>query len=476
MEKNLQNNNEPSWFEDIETEPVDLVGKGKKFVFIALAVFVVWALLAPLGSAIVAQGVAVSQGKNKVLQHRNGGIVVAILANEGDRVKAGQVVFQLDPSTDQAELTKLEAKRSTLLALKARLVAEKEYSFDAPHSTISSFQLRVGVGDGDENSNLKNVGFRGTGSIDNVGIRPRNIDLVNAVLQEQEREFETGRRAVKAELTALSQKSMALIKRKDGLKRRISSIGKQASILQKQHSSAKSLASDGHIARQQSWDIENQLLAKKSELASIRAEYNSAGNQIDEVGAQIDRVRHKDEKSTSSRLTEVLDELGQISDQYKAVKAAVENTKIKAPTDGTLLRSTLTTVGGIAKPGDTLGEIVPDGTQLEMRVRILPQDISQVFLGQKVDIKVTALNPRMFDALSGKVGFVAADAITDPNTMQQYFSASIFFDEIPQNPDGSPLVTSGMNGDVFIQRQSWTFADYLLAPLTESFSHAFTEK
>lgn len=464
MGNNLQNN-EPSWFAEIETEPVDLVGKGKKFVFIALGIFVAWALLAPLGSAIVAQGVAVSKGKNKVLQHRNGGIVLAILASEGDYVKADQVLFELDPATDQAELTKLEAKQSTLMAMKTRLEAEKDYSFDSPTNSFSGFHLRGGSAT--KNNNLKNVDFRGSKILD---------ETVNAVLREQEREFETGRRAIKAELDALEQKSLALKKRKEGLRRRIISISKQASILQKQHSSARSLASGGHIARQQSWDIENLMLAKKSELAAIKSEHNSATNEIDEVGAQIDRVRHNDEKSTSSRLTDVLDELGQISDQYKALKAAVENTQIKAPTDGILLRSALATVGGVAKPGEILGEIVPEGTELEMRVRILPQDISQVWTGQEVDIKITALNPRIFDSLSGKVSFVAADATTDPNTMQQYFSASIQFDETPKNSDGSALVTSGMNGEVFIQRQSWTFASYLLAPLTESFSHAFTEK
>lgn len=464
MENNLQNN-EPSWFAEIETEPVDLVGRGKKFVFVALGVFVVWALLAPLGSAIVAQGVAVSKGKNKVLQHRNGGIVLAILASEGDHVKADQVLFELDPATDQAELTKLEAKQSTLMAMKTRLEAEKDYSLNSPTNSFSGFQLRGGSAV--KNNNLKNVEFRGSGILN---------ETVNAVMREQEREFETGRRAIKAELDALEQKSLALKKRKEGLRRRIVSISKQASILQKQHLSAQSLASGGHIARQQSWDIENLMLAKKSELAAIKSEHNSATNEIDEVGAQIDRVTHNDEKITSSRLTDVLDELGQISDQYKALKAAVENTQIKAPTDGILLRSALATVGGVAKPGEILGEIVPEGTALEMRVRILPQDISQVWIGQEVDIKITALNPRIFDSLSGKVSFVAADATTDPNTMQQYFSASIQFDEAPKNPDGSALVTSGMNGDVFIQRQSWTFASYLLAPLTESFSHAFTEK
>lgn len=473
MTKQLKNN-ERSWFEEIETEPVDLVGKGKKFIFGALGVFVVWALLAPLGSAIVAQGIAVSQGKNKVLQHRNGGVVLAILAKEGDHVKAGQVLFRLDPASDQAELTRLRAKQSTLLALKTRLEAEKNYSFDQPEGSFSNFQLRGvssfqlrGVSSGVFTS-LANAGFRGNGN--------EHFEIVNAVLQEQAREFETGRQAVRAELDALSQKSLALEKRKDGLRRRIVSVTKQVSILRKQHSSAQSLARGGHIARQQSWEIENRLLASKSELAAMKSEYSSATNGIEEVGAQIDRVRHSDEKNTSSRLTEVLGELGEIRDQYIAVKTAVENTEIKAPTDGILLRSALTTVGGVAKPGEILGEIVPHGAELEMRVRIQPQDISEVWVGQKAEIKITALNPRIFDALIGTVSFIAADATTDPTTMQQYFSVNVQFDEALKTPRGTPLVTSGMNGDVFLKRKSWTFASYLLAPLTESFSHAFTEK
>lgn len=464
MEKRSEKNEQP-WFEEIKTEPVEFVGKGKIIVFGALGIFIAWALLAPLGSAIVAQGVAVSKGKNKVLQHRNGGVVLAILAKEGDRVKSGQVLFKLDPATDQAELTRLRAKQSTLLALKTRLEAEKRYSLDQPAVSFLNFQLR-GISGG-QNTKLTKAGFRGN--------EDKSFEIRNAVLQEQEREFKTGRQAIRAELGALSQRSKALQKRKDGLRRRIASISKQVFILQKQLSSAQSLVRGGHIARQQSWEIENQLLARKSELAGIQSEYSSATNEIEEVGAQIERVRYSDEKNTSSRLTEVLDELGQISDQYKAVNAAVVNTKIRAPADGTLLRSALTTVGGVAKPGEVLGEIVPNGTELEMRVRILPQDISQVWVGQQADIKVTALNPRIFDALSGKVSFIAADATTDPNTMQQYFSVSVQFDKSLKNSNGTRLVTPGMNGDVFLQRESRTFVSYLLAPLTDSFSHAFTE-
>lgn len=459
-------NNQPSWFAEIKTDPVDLVGKGKKFVFGATALFLAWAVLAPLGSAIVAQGVAISVGKNKVLQHRNGGVVMEILAVEGDRVKEGQVLFQLDPALDQAELTRLRAKQSTLMALKARLEAEKDYSFDQPDATIPSFELRGGSSS--QFSSLKNAGFRANG----VG----DFEIVNAVLQEQAREFETGRQAIRAELDGLSQKSMALENRQTGLKRRISSVSKQVSILQRQHASARSLALGGHIARQQAWEIESRLLTSKSELASMRAQYNSTNNEIDEVVAHFDRVRHSDKKSTSSRLTEVLGELGEISDQYIAVKAAVENAEIKAPADGVLLNLALTTVGGVAKPGEVIGEIVPNGADLEIRVRILPQDISQVYIGQEADIKITALNPRVYDALPGKVTFIAADATTDPNTMQQYFNVNIAFNEVLKNTKGKPLVTSGMNGDVFLQRESWTFASYLLAPLTDSFSHAFTEK
>ncbi len=456
---------ERTWFEDIQTEPADLVGMGRKIVFGALALFVIWALLAPLGSAIVAQGSAVSKGKNKVLQHRTGGTVVAIHAREGDLVKAGQVLFELDPATDQAELTRLKARQSTLLALKQRLEAEKQYAVDGSAVKFANFQLR-GISN-DTNARLTKGGF---GSSDGDGEK-----IIDAVWLEQEREFETGRRAITAELAALTQRIKALQKRKDGLRRRIASISKQVLLLQKQHSSAQALVREGHIARQQGWEIENQLLTANGELATVQSEYSSTSNEIEETREQFNLVKHNDERTTSGRLTEVLGELGQISDQYKAVKAVVENTEIKSPSRGTLLRSILTTIGGVAQAGEVLGEIVPLGAELEMRVRVMPQDISHVHIGQLADVTITALNPRIFDSLTGKVTFVAADASTDPNTMEQYFTVSIGFDEPPINPDGTPLVTPGMTGDVFIQRESRTFASYLIRPLTDSFAHAFTE-
>ena len=78
-----------------------------------------WSVLFPISSAVVAEGKIVSSGQNKLVQHSAGGVVKDILVADGDVVEKGQVLLVLDASAGQAELTRLQARHSTLLALKS---------------------------------------------------------------------------------------------------------------------------------------------------------------------------------------------------------------------------------------------------------------------------------------------------------------------------------------------------------------------
>ena len=97
---------------------------------IVVGVFVIgflgWAALAPLDSALVAQGVVVVETHRKTIQHLEGGIVSTIYVTDGQKVYAGEPLVQLDDTEARASLDLIRGQADALAAQQARLEAERD--------------------------------------------------------------------------------------------------------------------------------------------------------------------------------------------------------------------------------------------------------------------------------------------------------------------------------------------------------------
>src|SRR3954451_3185779 len=97
---------------------------GFALLLLLICGFGAWAAMAPLASAVVANGSFVATGQNKQVQHLEGGIIREMLAKEGDVVQANQPLLRLDDTAAKAKLRRLVLRRHRLMATMARLEAE----------------------------------------------------------------------------------------------------------------------------------------------------------------------------------------------------------------------------------------------------------------------------------------------------------------------------------------------------------------
>jgi HlyD family secretion protein len=102
---------------------VVLAGAGA--LLVAAAAFGTWAALAPLSGAVIAPGVLAMETYRKPVAHLEGGILRETLVRDGDPVRTGQVLLRLDATLADATRDGLAAQRDALLALDARLTAER---------------------------------------------------------------------------------------------------------------------------------------------------------------------------------------------------------------------------------------------------------------------------------------------------------------------------------------------------------------
>ena len=446
-------------FKDVETSPRGVTGRAGRFMLYALAIVLAWAFLVPLGSAVIAPATLVSSAHNQLLQHVSGGIVTDIYAEEGDLIGKGQVVIELDPAVDQARLTKLQGRHAVLSALRFRLEAEKANDLQ----------------DGGVTVNLSSLRLRGANDIDpTVTSSLGGTPIERALNAEQVRELEKGRQAIGAQLRGLTDRAIGQQQRMRALASQIQSAERRTEILRNQLANAQALVEAGHLASQQAWDIEARYLDSDSGLLELRSQMATMQSSIGETEAEMDRIKMSDGKETSQQLTDVLAELEQISDELAAAERSRENAALRAPVRGYLVHFAATTIGGVVRPGETIGEIVPAEAPLEVRARVPLNQISAVHIGQSAEIRISALNPRIYDPLPATVSYVAADASLDEKTGERFFEVRARIDEAAVQEQGAALIP-GMSGDIFIEGEARTFATYMLQPFYDGLARSFRE-
>lgn len=451
------------WAAKVKTGVGDIQGSGGRFALAAIAVFGAWAVLFPLSSAVVAPATLMAKGHNKVLQHRSGGAIREILVLEGDVVRAGDPIAVLSPEIDKAQLSRLKAQYSKALAQRARLSAEK-----------------LAAGDNDEVLGMTKLRGAMPGDIDRETItsafgKDEGKPLIDLSLRnEQRREYEKGRAAANAEVTALAERAEAMRAQQSGVSRQQQRVEAQVSLLSTQRNALADLVAQDFISKQQLWDMETRLLERQSQLDQLRAQHDALTSSIGEIEAQMRQAEASDQRKTSEVMTTVLAEIAELGDQIKAAEVGLEDTVIRAPVAGTLVHSKLNTIGGVVPPGQTVGEIVPASTELLVQGRVGQHDIADVHVGQPARVTISALNSRVYDALDAKVVYVAADATTDDRTGERFFEVRAALDVLPD--ELKPVLTAGMGGQIQIQGPSRTFLGYLMRPIDDSFSRAFKEQ
>jgi HlyD family secretion protein len=180
---------------------------------------------------------------------------------------------------------------------------------------------------------------------------------------------------------------------------------------------------------------------------------------------------NKDLRDNEARVAELTERRIAAEDQLKRID-------ITAPQTGLVHEMSVHTTGGVIGPSETLMLIVPNNDALAIEVKVAPNDIDQVALGQSAIIRFSAFNQRTTPEIVGEVSRVAAD-ITKDNSQANapsYYTLRV-------RPLANELeklsklkLMPGMPVEAFIQTGSRTMGSYLLKPLLDQFARAFKEE
>ncbi len=142
--------------------------------------------------------------------------------------------------------------------------------------------------------------------------------------------------------------------------------------------------------------------------------------QADEEIAETDATRAQLEATyRSDRLNELATAEQKAAGLEQDLVKATERSKLQrltAPVDGTVQQLAVHTVGGVVTPAQTLLEVVPRDSHLEIEAAVNNQDVGFIHAGQQAEIKVETFSFTKYGLLHGRVLSVSADAVTRDRT------------------------------------------------------------
>lgn len=436
------------WYADVprSTRLPTLVGIG--ILAFSVMGFGYWSSVAPISGAVVTPGAFVATGQNKVIQHLEGGVIQDILVREGDLVEPGQVLLQLDETAPRAELRRLSLRQAHLLATEARLRTEMADGIDI---TFPPDLLLRQVSDSE----------------------------VATTLKAQRATLDARRKSMQSEIASIRTGIDALQERINGSTVQLASVRQQISYFDEELQAKEQLLRSGLIRKSEILALQRARANLQGEVGRLVGDIGDAKERIARSEEQIVGVRNGSIKASVEQLHETLAELADVRERILASRRILERIRISSPVKGVVVKLRYHTPGGVVEAGKTVMEIVPVGERLLIEVRVRPQDIDNVKIGQQATIKLTALKQRITPMIAGEVVYVSADTLPDEKGAQ--ISRSDVYvarvaptaSEVAQIKGFAP--TPGMPAEVYIRTAERTFFEYLLQPLRDSMTRAFRE-
>lgn len=425
------------------------ISKPVTFGLIALAVFLggflLWATLSPLATAAVAEGKVTVDSNNKAIQHLEGGIVKKLLVQEGNQVKAGQTLIELEKTQAQARLNLLKNQLHTLTALEARLKAERD--------------------------NEQSIEFPAW-----LEKASKNDPDLAKVIKSQHALFLTRAQTLSSHIKILNQ-------RVDQLKNEISSYQSQSKSFDEQLKLINEEIEAVAYLEKKKFIDRPRLLALQREASRLRGNRDEKNALAAKTAQRIGETKTQILHVQDSRLNEILEELRdtqkqliETQEQTKAAEDILHRTVITAPRSGRVVNLNVHTVGGVITPGETILDIVPDKDELVIDAKVSPLDIDMVHPNLTAKIRFVSLKSRSTPVLEGKVNYVSADNIIDNATGQAYYLARIKIDSDELAKIEKLSMYPGMPVQVMIVTDTLTPLEYFIVPIKESFQAAFREQ
>jgi hemolysin D len=440
----------PAALEIVETPPSPLRRAVVAIVILLFCAALAWAAWGTIDIVAAATGRIVPSGSVKIVQPFETGVVRAIRVEDGQTVKAGDVLIELDSTVNAAERDHL---RSDHLA-----------------EQLNIARLRAALAGGDDPL----VDFRPPADADAGLVSTQRGLLLNQVTEHR------------AKLAALTRQQAQKEAERDTIAATIHKLEAIIPVIQQRVDIRKTLM-DRELGSKLTYFETLQTLVEQQEDLGVQTSHRGEAEAAAAAIAETQRQTTAEFRRTlSDDLAKSEQKANGIAQDLIKAERRTTLQELRASEDGVVQQLAVHTVGGVVTPAQTLMVVVPRDSRLEIEAMVSNRDIGFVQAGQEVEIKVDTFNFTRYGLLHGTVLSVSQDAIirdkpqdrageraagaqndsSEPKGQELNYSARIALDRADMQVDDRIVrLAPGMAVTAEIKTGSRTVLSYLLSPL-----------
>lgn len=407
--------------------------------------FIAWSVLTTMHGAVVASGRVSVEARQQVIQHPDGGMVVALHVREGSRVEAGDALITLDGTDLNAQRAITQRALVEVIArqdgLNSEILGAPQVAF---RDELQDFRDRLA--DFEIVLNAETALFaarRDTLEQSDEQLRERQVQS-QAIIVGRERQLQATQVQLDIVASDLATQE-TLLERGLTESARVSTLRREAARL------------EGAVG-----ELQSSIAEARSAIATL----------------EIERLRQRAalREAAQSELRDLQPQEAELRERLILIDARVNRLVLRAPMAGSVLALQVNTIGGVVPAGAEIASIVPDGVPLILSVEVDPAQIDQVYLEQKVMARFPSFNIRTTPEVEGRIVARSPDAISEPGTGRSYFLVEVALEENSEGTMGDITLQPGMPVEVFIQTEARTPASFLLKPAADYWAYAMRER
>jgi hemolysin D len=426
---------------EIQDAPPSPIGRAVAWtIMLVFVAGIAWSSIGKIDIVAVAQGKVIPSGYSKVIQpviqQFESGIVAAIHVQDGQAVKKGEVLIELDPTQPGADREKAanEYRAAKLDAARLRALLAGSDRFDAPS-------------DAD----------------------PKLLAVQQHMLHDQLAEY---RARVDASRQLIQQRQSAI----DATKANVERLEATVPIEEQRAAAYKKLLAEKFVSEMDYLQFEQQRIDKKQELEGQRHQLKQNRSALAEAEKNYQALVSEFKKTRQGELSEAETRANSLAQEVVKASQRTGLQRLVSPIDGVVQQLSIHTVGGVVTPAQQLMVVVPQDHPVEVEAQVENKDVGFVKEGQTVEVKVESFPFTLYGTIPGKVLSVSDDA-APIDKVGLVYPTRVSLDRATIPVEGRQVnLSPGMAVTVEIKTGQRRLIEFFLSPLLKSVQESARER
>lgn len=429
----------------LDTDPKNLIIAGIVVISVFFGGLGLWSVLFPFEGAIISPGTVQVDGKKRVVQHLEGGIIDNIYVKDGEHVNKGDLLIKLKSSQVLANVELLQGRLWLKQGQEARLRAE--------------------ISMADKITWPKSL------------LKEKHRPDVKDILVKENEIFKSAKSGLEGEIALYESQIIQLEKRIEGVQEEFNAHNVTIENFNEEIDAKKKLLEDKYMGKSQILELERRLSEYKGKRGRLKQDIAEYQQKIEEFRLRIEDNKNNYRQEALKKISSVKDTIFEVNEQIKPYLDAKQRLEIRAPLSGQVVNLAVNSEGsGVIRPSMPLLEIIPEKTPMVIYGKVNPKDITAVKIDQHTNVQLVAFKRDDIPPLPAKVTYVSGDLKTEQTARgnMPYYEVHVrIAKEILEK--NYAYLSPGMPVVCYIKTDKRSVISYILDPLLRNVDNAMRE-